>query len=306
MIKWKRLGRIFSPEHKRYEHSLRASHCAVPFVEQLEGDLYKIYFSSRDLQGRSHTWSLVIDIKNPKEILEVADKPILAPGNLGCFDDSGAMGSQIIEIGKKKYLYYFGWNLGKTVPFRNSIGLAISEDNSESFKKFSEGPLIDRNYKEPHFCATPCILVEEGVFKCWYLSCVKWSTDDKGLLRHHYHIKYAESDNGIDWNRQGKVAIDFEDEGEYAISVPSVIKENGIYKMWFSSRGHKYKVRYAESSDGINFKRFKEPALSGSGDGWESDMVEYPHVFMHEGLKYMLYNGNDYGKTGFGIAVEEK
>jgi len=32
----------------------------------------------------------------------------------------------------KLFLYYIGWNKGITVPFRNSIGLAISDDNGKN------------------------------------------------------------------------------------------------------------------------------------------------------------------------------
>jgi hypothetical protein len=32
-------------------------------------------------------------------------------------------------------------------------------------------------------------------------------------------------------------------------------------------------------------------------------MIQYPHVFDHNGERYMLYIGNEYGKTDFGLAV---
>ena len=38
---------------------------------------------------------------------------------------------------------------------------------------------------------------------------------------------------------------------------------------------------------------------------WDSEMICYPYVFEHKDDLYMLYNGNDYGKTGFGLAVLE-
>jgi hypothetical protein len=34
-------------------------------------------------------------------------------------------------------------------------------------------------------------------------------------------------------------------------------------------------------------------------------MVEYPWIFDWQGRRYMLYNGNDYGRTGLGLAVWE-
>jgi hypothetical protein len=34
-------------------------------------------------------------------------------------------------------------------------------------------------------------------------------------------------------------------------------------------------------------------------------MIEYPYVFEPKGHSYMLFNRNDSGQTGFGIAVRE-
>jgi hypothetical protein len=42
-----------------------------------------------------------------------------------------------------------------------------------------------------------------------------------------------------------------------------------------------------------------------SDSGWDSEMVCYPYVFKHNDNIYMLYNGNRYGLSGFGIARAE-
>ena len=125
----------------------------------------------------------------------------------------------------------------------------------------------------------------------------------------YYHIKYAESEDGIHWVRKGIVCINFKYEGETRIARPCVIKEDGIYKMWycygFGSYG--YKIGYAESEDGIKWERKDEEAgIDVSESGWDSEMICYPFVFKHKGRKYMLYNGNEYGKTGFGYAILEE
>jgi len=299
-MKWKKLGKVYEPNGSSdWCHT----HAMVPIAEHLYDDIYKIYFSPRDVDNRCHVAWLIIDLNNPQQILEQAKKPILSPGKLGTFDDSGAMANSIINIGDKKYLYYQGVNLGVTVPFKNSIGLAISSDGGETFQKFSEGPLLDRTYAEPHFCATPMILKEDGVYKMWYLSCIRWEPSDN-KPKHYYHIKYAESNDGIDWDRKGIVAIDFKNDDEYAIAVPRVIKEDGVYKMWYSYRGNRYRIGYAESENGINWIRKDHLAgITVSDSGWDNDMIEYPFIFDHKGLRYMLYNGNGYGKTGFGLAV---
>ena len=117
---------------------------------------------------------------------------------------------------------------------------------------------------------------------------------------------FAESNDGINWSRDGLVAIDYANDKEYAISRPSVIYENGIWKMWYSYRGDRYSIGYAESYDGKKWERLDhQVGIAVSSSGWDSEMVEYPFVFDHKGQRYMLYNGNGYGKTGFGLAVLE-
>ncbi|AEI35789.1 glycoside hydrolase family protein [Francisella salina] len=306
MQNWKKIGKIFEP-YNNYDWMI--SHASVPFAENIQNDLFKIYFSCRNKQNESSIGYVVININKPNEIIEVSKEPVLERGELGAFDDSGVMGCCILNNQDNKYLYYIGWNLGVTVPFRNSIGLAVSSDAGDTFKRMFNGPIIDRSRDEPHFVASNCVLKDEGIFKIWYLSCTEWIKIDEKIM-HKYHIKYAESKDGINWDREGTIAIDYKDEYEYAISVPRVIKEDGIYKMWFSSRGTKdiptYRIKYAESKDGINWIRKDEDVcFDVSEREWDSDMLCYPFIFDHNNKRYMLYNGNDYGKTGFGLAVLE-
>lgn len=280
------------------------SHAAVPIGENVGGNLFKVYFSSRDAQNRSYTGYIVIDLERPEEIIEISDKPVLIPGQLGEFDDSGAMATWLANFQGQKYLYYIGWNLGVTVPFRNSIGLAVNSQDGE-FVRYANGPLVDRNMHEPHFCASCCVLPGEDCWRMWYLSCTEWQIRN-GKPEHRYHIKYAESRDGIDWERHGLVAIDYADDQELAISRPCVIRDQNKWRMWYSCRGKSYRIGYAESEDGRQWQRLD--ALAGidvSLSGWDSEMIEYPFVFDHNGQRYMLYNGNGYGKTGFGLAELE-
>lgn len=285
------------------------SHASVPFVVEVDGDLVTVFFSSRDHDNVSAICSLKFDITSLK-VVELGREPVLSKGKLGTFDDSGVMGMCVLRDGDATRLYYVGWNLGVTVPFRNAIGVAKKEKNDSLFKREFDGPIIDRTRDEPHFTASNCVLLDEDVYKIWYLSCTGWSKDGEGKPVHNYHIKYAESVDGINWKREGKVAIDYKDDFEYAISVPRVMKDKDCYRMWFSSRATKkeptYRIRYAESLDGIHWNRLADPAgLSPSANGWDSEMVCYPFVFDHGVDRYMLYNGNGYGKTGFGLAVLE-
>ena len=295
---WEKLGQVFKPDGTI---PWMRTHAAMPFAEHVDGDIFRIYFSSRDDRSRSYTGSLLLNLNNPKQILHLDDEPLLSPGNLGAFDDSGALASWVVPTSKCALMYYVGFNLGVTVPFRNAVGVA-KRNSRGAWDRLFEGPIVDRTKLEPHFCASCCVLQDHGLWRMWYLSCTGWDMTD-GKPRHNYHIKYAESNDGIEWRRDGVVAIDFADAGEYAISRPSVLAGE-VWRMWYSYRGDAYKIGYAESEDGRHWvRRDKLAGIEPSAEGWDSEMIEYPFVFEHFGREYMLYNGNGYGETGFGLAV---
>jgi hypothetical protein len=277
------------------------SHAMVPFAEQADGHI-RLYFSGRDDEGRSVTGFAEGDPFRP-ESLRFADRPILKPGRLGTFDDSGAMGSCLVSNGRRKYLYYIGWSRGVSVPFYTFIGCAVSDDAGLTFERTSDAPLLDRSADDPYLTTSPWVLLDGGKWRMWYASGRGWKMED-GNPKHYYHLRYAESEDGITWRRTGRVAIDFASSEEYAIARPCVIKTETGYRMWYSYRGDVYRIGYAESDDGFDWERKDtEAGIDVSRDGWDSEMIEYPYVFKHGTDWLMLYNGNDYGETGIGLAV---
>jgi len=306
---WIKKGLIFNVEG---EFEWNKTHTQVPVVDILS-DRYRIYYASRNSEGKSTISYIEVEKNNPQKIIHKNDKPILNFGNLGTFDDSGIMPSSIINVGNKKYLYYIGWTTRQTVPYQNAIGLAISDDGGITFKRFSEGPIISINHIEPYFSGTSYVMIDAGKFKMWYLSCIKWEIIE-GKSEPIYNIKYSESNDGINWKQTGKVAIELNSDEGGLVSA-SVIKMNGIYKMWFGKRKksdyrnnfqNTYRIGYAESNNGIDWIR--KDTISGidiSSNGWDSEMISYPCVFKNENQLIMLYNGNGFGKTGFGYAIWE-
>jgi len=236
----------------------------------------------------------------------ITKEPILGLGDLGCFDDNGVMPAWIVGFENKKYMYYIGLNKGTTVQFHSFIGLAISKDEGKTFKRFSKTPILDRNHVDPYLTASPCVLLENGIWRMWYASGEGYDVKINNSIYPRYNIKYTESPDGIHWERNGIVCIDFKSENEYALARPCVVKEKGLYRMWYSYKGESYRIGYAESEDGMNWDRKDdEVGIDVSKTGWDSEMIAYPFVFEHKNKKYMLYNGNDYGRTGFGYAVME-
>ena len=312
-MRWKKCGRIFTVDQPT---KWMAHHACVPVADKINGEVLRIYFGPRDIEGRTTTTFIEVEADNPSRIRYVHDRPVLGLGKLGTFDDSGAMPSCIVNHGGRKFLYYIGWNRGVTVPYRNSIGLAVSDDGGESFERVVEGPVLDRTATEPYFCASPFALYDEEAakWKLWYASSTGWTVVN-GHPEPLYQVKYAESADGVSWLRRNTVCLEYAFEGE-ANARPCVLKENGRYRMWYCYRGsvdyrtdkaQSYRIGYAESADGILWeRRDSEVGIERSDEGWDSVMMEYPWVYEHRGRKFMLYNGNGFGETGFGYAVLEE
>lgn len=280
------------------------SHAANPVPEDRGNGMVRIYFSTRDTLQRSSIAWIEIDMKDPARVTRVADTPILTPGLIGSFDDSGCSMGCIVRSGTRRLLYYMGWNLGVTVPWRNSIGLAISDGEDSPFERASIAPIMDRCTADPYTISYPCVIGGGNKWRMWYGSNLSWGASDADM---DHMIKYAESDDGIEWRRDGKVVLGSDSPEEYAFARPWVTRDHYLYRMWYAFRGSAYRIGYAESVDGISWtRRDVEAGLDVSLDGWDSLSIEYPSVFDHEGRRYMLYCGNGYGKTGFGLAILDR
>lgn len=302
-MNWIKKGLIILPQKDLW---WMQSHAMLPTVDHVKEDLFKIYFSGRDKVNVSHLGFATAIIKNGSiQILEYAKDPILTIGERGCFDDNGVTPSWIVDNNNEKYLYYIGWNSGTTTIRMSLIaGLAISKDRGKTFIRNSRAPLFERTDTEPFSIMTaPCVIKETDCWKMWYVSCNGWVNRDLPK----YNIKYAESQDGIHWKREGHVCIDFLSENETALARPCVLKENEKYRMWFSYKDPAigYRIGYAESLNGKDWTRDdSNVGVNTSNDGWDSEMIEYSNVFIHNEIKYMFYNGNNYGSGGAGYAVK--
>ncbi|MBT5400382.1 hypothetical protein HOL24_07565 [bacterium] len=304
MIKynWKKIGLIFKPDKKLW---WLQSHAMIPTPYMMDSNLCKVYFSGRDKNNISHIGYFVIDLEDPNKILDLSQKPVLSPGDRGCFDDNGVTPSCIMKRDGNIFMYYIGWNPGFNVRMHLFGGLAISKDDSDTFERYSRSPIIERNSVNPFLNTAPYVVKDLDRYRMYYVSGVEWIHKD--LPR--YNIQIAYSNDGMNWERNGAVAIDFKNSDEMALARPWVIKEEGVYKMWFSFKdnwesGSTYRIGYAESDDGDNWLRLDESAGIGvSKEGWDSEMIEYAAVVPYKDSLYMFYNGNNYGYDGIGLAI---
>ena len=305
-MNWTKKGLIYKTSKEYYWNK---SHAQVPIVDILNSDVWRIYYSTRDKNNKSCTSYIEVEANNPQNISYINNAPIIEKGSIGSFDDCGTMPASILKINNSIYLYYIGWSLGENVPYRNSIGLAISTDNGVSFKKYSKNPIIGVGEFDLSFTGTIYVFKEE-VYHGYYLSCNEWIYADN-KQEPIYDIKYAKSKDGIYWERSGDIAIPLK-KNEGGIVSASVIKYKNRYLMWYSYRkkidyrnnkNNSYKIGFAKSKDLINWDRLdKDSGISLSEKGWDSEMIAYPNVIESNGKLYMFYNGNGFGKSGFGYA----
>jgi hypothetical protein len=295
---WRKQGLLITPQKDLW---WMQTHAMIPTVDKVGENLYRVYFSGRDKENRSHIGYAVVQAENDSlKVLSYSDDPVITLGDLGCFDDNGVTPSCMVTQGDRKFFYYIGWNAGSTVRMHLFGGLALSDDGGKTFTRYSKAPIIERNRVNPLLNTAPYVVHADGEWRMYYVSGVTWVHRD--LPR--YNIQTATSQDGLEWHRDGRVCIDFASPSENALARPFVIVEDGVYKMWFAHKGDAYRLGYAESLDGVNWQRRDE--LSGidvSSEGWDSDMIEYACVFENNGQKFMLYNGNNYGFDGAGWAV---
>jgi len=297
-MSWKKRGLVFNPVE---QSDWMFSHASNPIAEHQAGDIFKIYFSCRNKKQNASVGYVVVDVTRPGDILEIAAEPVVDRGQPGYFDDSGVSAGCFVHLEDgQRYFYYLGWNLCVTVPFHNSIGLAISAKPGAPFVKHTRAAIMDRDPEDPLSISYPWVLKAGPRWQMWYGSHECWQNGKHEML---HVLKYAESDDGIHWKRLGKVAFPLDAETEYAVSRPCVLKNGSGYKMWYSFRGSKYRIGYAESDDGLSWQRRDDQVgIDVSDSGWDSEAVSYASVFAHNGQLFMLYNGNGYGRTGFGLA----
>ena len=199
-----------------------------------------------------------------------------------------------------------------TIPYHNSTGLAVSTDSGLSFQRLFEGPVMDRTPEEPYLAVTPTIIQEKDQMKMWYISGLRCELVEN-KYEPVYVIKDAQSKNVITWDRPNRQVIKSRHDLE-AFSRPTVFKLKNQYHMYFCYRGsydyrngsEAYRLGYAQSPDGIHWERTAEDVeFLGVTEDWESKMNCYPFYLETNTNKYLFYNGNGFGQSGFGIAKLE-
>ena len=299
-MEWRKLGQIY---HCKPIDEYLVSHASNPLAVHLQEDVYRIFFSGRDNDNKSSVGYVDINILK-KEIINTCKEVVFSYGTEDSFYSHGISIGNMYNVKDTNYIQFMAWQIRNNGHWRGDIGRFKVSDDLQKLELNPIVPYIECDDEDKISLSYSWVMYDEGIYKMWYGSTIDWSSENGEMI---HVIKYATSQDGENWQRHG-IAIQYELGVAQAFSRPTVIKDSDGYHMWFSYRsgdGTKYRIGYAHSHDGLTWDRQEESGIDVSDHGWDSEMICYPFVLDHKGKRYMLYNGNDYGKTGFGLAVLE-
>ena len=318
-MKWNKLGKIFDPTEHKLPNNCRE------FAKSPQALVFKyfvrIYFCSceRDKTGKYLSHVAYVDMdKALRTIIGISTKPVVPLGKLGCFDEHGIFPINPVRVGNEIYSYTCGWNRRTSVSVDTSIGLVISKDDGVTFQRTGDGPILTSSLHEPYLVGDGYVKIIDEVFHMWYMYGTDWKKFSEDCPPERvYKIGHAFSMDGVRWlkdtyrenlipSRLGELECQ---------ALPTVIEIGSIYHMFFcyrqasdfrENRERSYRIGHAYSKDLTAWYRDdNDPALDPSPSGWDSDMLCYPNVFELDNKVYLLYNGNEFGRYGFGVAVLE-
>lgn len=300
-MNWEKLGLVFSPggEHGWDLHSALTP---TPVVFQ---DRIRIYAGFRDQHGVSRIGYADLNKENPAEVIGFSRKPVLDIGAPGTFDDNGVILGDIIEDDGQLRMYYVGFQLVNRVKFLAFTGLATSNDGGENFRRFSSVPILDRRENAVFFNAVHSVRKEKDHYRFWLGAGSGWQMINNTQYP-SYTVKYIESKDGIAFTEPSVDCINFSLPDEYRIGRPRVYHWDNQFHMIFTwgDKNGNYQMGYAVSKDGMHWFRSDEQLnFHPSETGWDDQWVSYGALFQAAGKTYMVYNGNEMGKDGFGLAL---
>lgn len=317
-MKWIKRGRIFDPAQHRLPVG-GAGYAQSPQALVL-GDRVRVYFSTRerDATGKFLSHVAFADYDHRMErLLGISQAPVIPLGDLGCFDEHGIFPMHVVDDGERVLAYTTGWNRKVSVSADAAIGLAVSRDGGLTFERHGTGPVLAACLHEPFLVGDAFVLRHADRYHMWYIFGQRWSRRAPGEpLERVYKIAHAVSSDGVAWQRDGRPIIADRLDADECQALPAVIHVDGAWHMYFCYRaahgfrdgtGQGYRLGYARSADlGEWVRDDAQAGIDLSEQGWDAQMQCYPHVFECDGQVYMLYNGNEFGRHGFGVAVLER
>lgn len=311
---WQKVGKIFDPG----EHVL-AENCRE-FAQSpqvvLHDDFVRIYFSTRERDGVGKYLSHVAFVDMDRQfrtVLRVSARPVLQLGARGAFDEHGIFPISPLRVGDRVYAYTTGWTRRVSVSTDSGIGLVVSTDGGETFVRYAPGPVLSQSVYEPFLVSDGFVIRHDELFHMWYIYGQRWITTAAGAAPDRvYKIAHATSHDGIAWTKSHRPVIADVLDSDECQALPTVVAFGGRFHMLFCYRhatdfrnnsARAYRLGHASSENLVHWRRSSGQVLPmGEPGQWDSQMQCYPHLFVMNGVVHLLYNGNEFGRQGFGLA----
>lgn len=316
-MKINKRGMIFDPSEHRLMVGCIGAFAQSPQVLALD-DGVRVYFSTRsEDHGKFRSHISYVDFEDDmKTVRDVARHQVIPLGALGSFDEHGIFPLNVLPVGDEVWGYTTGWSRRISVSVETGIGYVVSSDGGRTFERRGEGPVLSASLHEPFLVGDGFVIRQGNQFIMWYIFGQTWVQESQESAPDRvYKIAVASSADGVNWQKNDGNAIlpDAIDENECQ-ALPSVAAFSGRFHMVFCYRNvhdfrddpaKGYRLGYAVSEDLKTWTRDDAVLANvmGAPGEWDADMQCYPHVFVHQNELHLLYNGNAFGRCGFGHAV---
>ena len=217
-MKWSKLGKIFNAGNL---NSYLLSHASNPLPVHLYGDVFRIFYSGRNIDNKSSVSYVDIDILT-QENFNYPSQPIFIFGEDDSFYSHGISIGNCYSQKNEKFILFMGWQIRDLKHWIGEIGRLEIVHSKELYLNPSH-PYMKLDKEDPISLSYPYVLSHDGFYKMWYGSTLNWSSENGEMI---HVIKYATSKDGERWNKHG-LAIPFEIGVAQAFSKPS-IKARGI------------------------------------------------------------------------------
>jgi hypothetical protein len=304
-MRWRRLGRVYCAAG---EHPWAASHAYCPTAIAVDAERIRVLCAFLDSDRIGRCGWVDVEGGRPDRVLDVSDRPALDVGAPGTFDEHGVTPLSVVRLPDGVLrLYYAGWQRGIGVRYTLFTGVAHSDDDGASFRRASAAPVLDRSDGELHMRTGGHVRALGEGWRMWYAGGSEWVGSGEEA-KPRYALRHAVSGDGLAWPRDGTICLE-PGPDELGFGRPCVLERGGLMRMWYSRRtvATGYQLGYAESADGLEWRRLDEQSgleLGRAGE-WDAEMVGLASLLETPQGTLLFYNGNGYGATGFGVAIAE-
>lgn len=307
-MKWVKQGLVINREIIKLDWYKRNAMMTVPL--KLNDEVIRLFITFCDENNIGRVGYVDVDAVNPSKILNYSKRPCLDIGEDGTFDDNGVVSSSMLIEDNKLYMFYSGYQICTKVPYLLLSGIAVSDNMGEGFTRLSKVPILERSDFEPCLRCNPYIVKKEKGYNLYYMgdSSPNWCKVNNKKVP-IYEIKVLQSTDFAKWGVENQKVLSFQTDDEHGFNIGDIWYENGKYKMLYSIRKKScgYRLGYAESDNGIDFKRKdSEAGMDVSKTGFDSDMICFPTRIAIKDKVILFYSGNHYGLDGIGYAILEE